>query len=99
MNMEIIKYISTFIIMSSCQSVVEVKSQGVSCPDSLSDLKGVSSESDSMGCLFASNSHHFDTYDKALGHCKELLGAEASLVEILSEKDQQQVLDLIKEAE
>jgi len=55
----------------------------------------------SMGCVWAEpdQSQRYATYNQALVRCKEILGEEARVAEILSEDDQATVVSVMKEAE
>merc|ERR1712215_78553 len=57
------------------------------CPEGLPP--NTFTETDSMGCVFAESdeTQRYDTYDKALARCKEVLGSSAILAEVLSEED------------
>jgi len=67
------------------------------CPDNLINTN----YTEAMGCIHADTTYgeYFDTYDKALNFCKDLLGNNTVLVQIKNEEDQNTVVNLLKEAE
>merc|ERR1712133_183166 len=70
------------------------------CPQNITDL-GYSAYDPKMGCLYADPSEEdmFDTYQKALDHCKKILGNDSVLVEVYSKEEQDLVVSLMVEAE
>merc|ERR1719510_852182 len=58
-------------------------------------------EDSEMGCVWADSDedHRYDTYAKAEGRCKELLGESAHLVEVLDERQQGVVVTAMVSAE
>merc|ERR1712236_26057 len=69
------------------------------CPEGLPP--NTFTETDSMGCVFAESdeTQRYDTYDKALARCKEVLGSSAILAEVLSEEDNDTIVKVMKAAE
>merc|ERR1711973_164684 len=70
------------------------------CPKNITNL-AYSAYDPVMGCLYADPSEEdmFDTYQKALDHCKKILGNESVLVEVYSKEEQDLVVSLMVEAE
>jgi len=70
------------------------------CPDT-SGWKGARGWSEETGCLFADSeaTHNYANSTEALEHCKEILGADARLVEILSPEAQTLATNVLAAAE
>merc|ERR1712002_517342 len=92
---------SMFTLFIVCFISLLAKSLGTSCPESITGLDGAYIEDPSVGCLFADGEEgqQFDQIDKALNRCRELMGANARLVEVLSAEDQGLAQAVMAEAE
>merc|ERR1712080_653195 len=68
------------------------------CPDTVNNRTGVSDWSLDTGCIFAdiNEKERYDTYERALGLCREALGPNGRLAEILSAEDQKFTTNVIK---
>merc|ERR1711976_318036 len=68
------------------------------CPANVTDLP-YTTYHDELGCVFADPYERFDNFDRAQMHCKNRLGDNAVLVEVLTEEHQNVVINVTKEAE